>query len=527
MYSYYYSKTGFSFRSRRRVARLLQWLVLGFCLVSSLVSFADEPASVVGFAGEPGASPDKYAAVEYPLVNYGSGAKSDQIKHGEYLVKAGDCIACHTNVGGKPFAGGLPIVTPFGTMYVPNITADKETGIGSWSDADFTRAMREGISEKGHYYFPAFPFMYFTKMSPQDVLDVRAYLNAIPPVHQQNHPLDMPWPFRVRLLQSFSRFLFFDFDKGEFQPDLRKSPEWNRGAYLVQGLGHCAMCHSPLNFFGFAEKKYDLTGGFVEGYSAPNISASALKDIPTQKILDVFLKDQKFTGGMVQGPMLQVNHDSLRYLSTDDLNAIITYLKTVESKTPPAPSVGTGAKAGAAIYQKYCAGCHMGGGGGAPKFGDASQWASFLAPGMDKVYANAIKGIDGMPPKGNCDSCTDEQVKNAVDYMVDNSRGKPGEAVAPAQAVQSITSLQRGQQVYNQVCSICHTKGQLGAPKLGDKAAWTPILQNNLDVLIERSIKGYKGHPPLGACYQCSDADIIAAVKYMAQESGAGNYTLW
>ncbi|HVV68504.1 MAG TPA: c-type cytochrome [Gammaproteobacteria bacterium] len=516
MYSYFYSQAKLGGIALRFIARSVKWIVLGLSLFFTTLCFADEAANA-----------DKYAEVPYPPVNYGTGPQADSIKRGEYLVKAGDCIACHTNVGGKPFAGGLPIKTPFGTMYVPNITSDQETGIGNWSDDDFVRAMHEGISKKGHYYFPAFPFMYFDKMSRQDVLDIRAYLNAIPAVHQPNRPLDMPWPFSWRELQSFSRFLFFDFSKGEFQPDLRKSPEWNRGAFLVEGPGHCAMCHSPLNFFGFAKKKYDLTGGFVDGYSAPNISASGLKDVPTQKILDVFLKDQKYTGGMVQGPMLQVNHDSLRYLSVDDLNAIVTYLRTVESKMPPAPSVGTGAKAGEAIYQKYCAGCHMSGGGGAPKFGDSSQWAPFLAAGMDKVYTNAIHGVGGMPPKGNCDSCTDDQVKNAVDYIVNNSKGTAGQSQAAAPAVQSLTSLQKGKEVYTEVCSVCHTNGQLGAPKLGDKEAWTPILQNNLDVLIERSIKGYKGHPPMGACYQCSDADIISAVKYMAQESGTGNYKLW
>lgn len=516
MYSYFYSQPKRGDLTLRFVARFVKWVILTLSLFFATACFADEPASA-----------DKYAEVPYPPVNYGTGPKADSVKRGEYLVKAGDCIACHTDVGGKPFAGGLPIKTPFGTMYVPNITSDPETGIGRWSDDDFVRAMHEGISQKGHYYFPAFPFMYFDKMSRQEVLDIRAYLNAIPAVHQQNHPLDMPWPFSWRELQSFSRFLFFDFSKGEFQPDLRKSPEWNRGAFLVEGPGHCAMCHSPLNFFGFAKKKYDLTGGFVDGYSAPNISASGLKDVPTQKILDVFLKDQKYTGGTVQGPMLQVNHDSLRYLSLDDLNAIVTYLRTVESKMPPAPSVGTGAKAGEAIYQKYCAGCHMSGGGGAPKFGDSGQWAPFLAAGMDKVYTNAIHGIDGMPPKGNCDACTDDQVKNAVDYIVNNSKSATGANQPAAPAAQSLTSLQKGKEVYTQVCSVCHADGQLGAPKLGDKEAWTPILQNSLDVLIERSIKGYKGHPLMGACYQCSDADIISAVKYMAQEGGSGNYKLW
>src|ERR1700738_4297583 len=174
MYNYFYSQAEPGVKRRQFVARLVKWVVLGLGLFSAILCFAAEPTS----------TPDKYAEVPYPPVNYGTGPQSDSIKRGEYLVKAGDCIACHTDVGGKPFAGGLPIKTPFGTMYVPNITSDKETGIGNWSDDDFVRAMHEGISEKGHYYFPAFPFMYFDKMSRQDVLDIRAYLNAIPAVHQ-------------------------------------------------------------------------------------------------------------------------------------------------------------------------------------------------------------------------------------------------------------------------------------------------------------------------------------------------------
>lgn len=474
------------------------------------------------------AEPDKYADIGYPTVNYGTGVQADQIKRGEYLTKAGDCIACHTQVGGKPFAGGLPIATPFGTIYSPNITADPKTGIGTWSYKEFEHALREGISEHGHYYFPVFPYPYFNKLNQNDVEAIYAYLKALPPVQQKNIPLDMPFPFRWRELQSFWRFMFFDFTKGAFVPDTRKSPEWNRGAYLVQGLGHCSLCHTPLNALGAPIRKYELAGGFVEGYRAPNISASGLAGVPTEKILDVFLKDKLIHGGDVQGPMLQVNHDSLRYMTPADLKAIIAYLRTVKSKVPPSPTIASGPEAGKAVYEQYCAGCHNMGGGGAPKLGDAAVWGALVKLGMPQIYRNAISGIRGMPPKGTCSSCTDDQVKAAVDYIIKDSTGegaKQTTVAAPTPGAQ--TSLQRGQQVYNQVCSICHNEGLLGAPKLGDQAAWTPLVKLNIDVLVQRSIDGYKNHPPRGACYKCSDADIIAAVKYMAQKSGTGNYQLW
>jgi len=463
---------------------------------------------------------------EYPNVDYGKGSAAEQMKRGEYLAKAGDCIACHTTANGKVFAGGLPIKTPFGTIYSPNITSDRETGIGDWTDDQFVQAMREGISAHGYYLLPVFPYPFYNKLTKQDILDIRAYLNKIPAVRQENRPLDMPWPFNMRILQSFWRFMFFDFHKGEYTPDSRQSDEWNRGAYLVQGLGHCAMCHTPVNALGAWKREYDLTGGFVDGYHAPNITASRLKDIPTQKVLDVFLHDKNLQGGQLQGPMLEVNHDSLRYLSIGDLTAIVTYLKTVESKTPPVMG-GTGDKAGQDIYDGYCAGCHNMGGGGAPKFGDAGQWQPRIKLGMNSLYQNAIQGIGGMPPKGNCDSCTDDQVKSAVDYIIQHSRNGGSGVTASANSAESLTSLTRGKKVYEQVCTVCHTKGQLGAPRLGDVAVWKTLLKQNMDILMERAINGYKAHPPLGACYQCSDADVISAVKYMVQETGVGDYQLW
>lgn len=469
-----------------------------------------------------------YSSTPYPQIDYGVGAKAEQIKRGEYLAKASDCMACHTKEGsGKPFAGGLPIKTPFGTIYSPNITFDTETGIGKWSDEDFVQAVREGIAPDGSYYYPVFPFVAFNKMSRQDVLDIKAYLEAVPVVQQKNLPLDMPFPFNVRLSLSFWRFMFFDFHKGEYKEHIRYSPEWNRGAYLVQGPGHCDLCHSPLNILGAPKREYYLAGGFIEGFSAPNITSYRLKDVPVEKIVAVFQKDQKINGGTVQGPMLQVNHDSLKYLSTEDLTAIGTYLKTVVSKLPPAPNLGTGEKAGKAIYEKYCAGCHNMGSGGAPKFGDGSQWEPLLKLGLNQIYEHAINGVDGMPPKGNCDSCTDDQVKIAVDYILAHSHGKGGGAKEKINPAQSLTSLARGKEVFDRVCSVCHKDGQLGAPRLGDKTVWKPLLKQNVDVLVGRAINGYKGHPAMGACYPCSDADVISAVKYMVQEGGTGDYQLW
>ncbi len=494
----------------------------GFGLLTILLcspAFAQEPSAVPG---------EEFP--KYPVIEYGTGTQADLIKQGEYLTKAGDCIACHTNGSkGKVFAGGLPIRTPFGTIYSPNITSDKQTGIGNWTDAQFIKAMREGVAPDGSYYFPVFPYPNFSKLTTQDVLAIRAYLNAIPAINEPNQSPYMPYPFRWRFLQIFWRLLYFDFDKGVFVPDTRRADDWNRGAYLVQGLGHCGMCHTPLNFLGAQKKTYAYTGGFVDGYYAPNISATGLRNVSVDDVVNVFLKDKLIGGGNVQGPMLEVNHDSLKYLNHSDLAAMATYLKTVESKQPPTSKTNTKVSLaiGKTIYNKYCVGCHGTGAGGAPKMGDDVAWAPRIKQGINILYNHAISGIGSMPPKGTCATCSTADIQSAVEYIVSQSKGTGGTA-AQTKVAPPPTSLTDGKRVYNEVCSACHNSGKLGAPILGNKAAWTPIVKDNMDVLFTRAIDGYKQHPPRGSCNNCSDADIIAAVKYMVQQSKtSGDYRLW
>lgn len=471
---------------------------------------------------------------QYPKVDYGSDPqRAALIKKGEYLAKAGDCIACHTADGGKPFAGGLPIETPFGTIYGPNLTPDKETGIGNWTDQQFIRALKEGIRPDGAYLFPVLPYVYYNKISDEDAIAIKAYLNAIPAVHQENIQPKMAIPFRWRFLQISWRIMFFQPYKGTFQPDPQQTEQWNRGKYLVEGLGHCAMCHSPLNFMGGEKREYHLTGGMADEFRAPNITSTRLADIPVDKVVNVFMQNKLIGGGDVQGPMLEVNHDSLSYLNRSDLEAMVVYLKTVKSKEPPKPAL-TGKpdmKVGVKIYNQYCEGCHSTGQDGAPKMGNKEDWASRIAMGRDELAANAIMGIGAMPARGNCANCTNQDIESAVQYMMSSSGG-PGAAEAAAAAAAmtppDLTSLAIGKQVYDGVCATCHNQGQLGAPKIGDKAVWAPLIALNMDTLFDRAIQGYKDHPPRGACEKCTDADIIAAVKYMVQQSkSTGDYRLW
>lgn len=463
----------------------------------------------------------------YPVIHYGTGPQAELIKKGEYLAQAGDCIACHTKPGGLPYAGGLPINTPFGIIFSPNITSDKKYGIGNWTLKHFIKAMREGVSPDGSNYFPVFPYSYFNRMNDSDLAALKAYFDAVPPVPLPNKGVDMPPPFSWRFLQFFWKLMFFDFQKGAYKPDPNQSPQWNRGAYLVQGLGHCGMCHTPLNPLGAPREQYALTGGFGSGSYAPNISFSRLVNVSISEVVNVFLNNKLIQGGLIVGPMAEVVHDSLEYLSQEDLEAIATYLKGVRSQLPPAKESKITSKTGQKIYDRYCTGCHGIGAGGAPKMGEAADWAAKIKHGMPTLYKNAIIGIGSMPPRGTCATCSDAEIKAAVDYIIKNSS-----QITPTVTVKTTgipkPTLQLGKKVYTEVCSICHAEGKLGAPKLGDKEIWSPIIKKNMDVLILHTIKGYKGMPPRGACYNCSDTDLISAVIYMVNQSQTnGNYTLW
>jgi mono/diheme cytochrome c family protein len=188
----------------------------------------------------------------YPEIDYGSGEQTAAIKRGEYLVKIGDCIACHaaTEPGSKAFAGGLPIATPFDTFFTPNITPDKETGIGQWTEAEFIKAMHEGVRPDGSNSFPAFPYIFFNRVRDADLKDIWTYLKTLAPVMQESKGNTLPFPLDVRSAQYGWKMLFFYPDRDVSTEDPARSETWNRGAYLVNGLGHCSMCYTPMNILG-------------------------------------------------------------------------------------------------------------------------------------------------------------------------------------------------------------------------------------------------------------------------------------
>ncbi len=474
---------------------------------------------------------EKY--ISYPPVTVKDPAKLEQVKRGEYLTKAGDCIACHSdNKGGAPYSGGLPLATPFGTFYSPNITPDKETGLGNWSDAEFINAMHNGIRPNGANNYPVFPFLWYTNVTDQDLLDIRAYLNSIPAVKRKNKEPDVPFPFGLRILQTFWKLMFFTGHKGVYQPDPTKSAEWNRGAYLVEGLAHCGMCHTPINSLGGPKRDYAYTGNMVDGMLAPNISGEALKNYSVETIVEVFTKNRLLNGGPVAGPMLEANYYSFSHLTPADQRAMAVYMKSTVSKQPPAPKIATGAEMGQSVYDSSCYACHNSGAAGSPVIGSAADWAPRIKKGATTLYKNAILGIGAMPAKGNCSTCTDDQIAAAVDYIITNSTGA-NSSKAPASFGRPETpplalTMDQGKQVYEQNCAVCHANGQNGAPKLGDKAAWARRIRQGIPTLIEHSVNGYHDMPANGACMDCNNAQIKAAVKYMVEKSKTeGNYSLW
>ena len=476
-------------------------------------------------------APDKRAV--YPRPDYGKSENQRQlIARGELLAKAGDCIACHTDVknNGESFAGGAGINTPFGTFFAPNITPDKEMGIGKWTDEEFVKAMHDGVAPDGSHYFPVFPYPNFNRLSRSDVLAIKAYLFSIPAVHKPARQNEISWPFSIRFLQYGWKLLFFYFQKGQYQNDATHSEEWNRGAYLVQGLGHCGMCHTPHNILGGEKKSYALTGGFVDGYYAPDITSNALGDVPVEEIIAVFKENKKLhNAGKIGGPMLEVNQDSLHYLPEKDLHAIAIYLKTLKSQILAVKSNANGAitaETGKEIYQDKCAVCHDSGAAGAPKMGDGGAWAERLKSGLDTVVTHAIKGYNSMPPKGTCMTCSDAEIRASVEYILDQS--KAGSESAPTGGAPARLTFTDGKRIYQENCSVCHAEGKLGAPKTGDKAAWKPRIHKEMDILFNHALKGYNRMPARGTCIACSNEEILVATKYMVQESKtSGDYSLW
>ena len=284
-----------------------------------------------------------------------------QLRRGQYLVAAGDCISCHLREGGEPFAGGLGLNTPFGVIYTPNITPDRNTGIGAWSSDQFYRAMHDGKDAQGEDLYPAFPYPWFRRVSRADDDAIFAYLTTLPAVNYTPPKNDLVFPLNFRSLVGVWNVLFLD--SHNFQSDPGQSAEWNRGAYLVNGLGHCGGCHTPKNSFGADKSKQELQGGELDNWVAPDLTSNTRIGLGDWSVDDIaeFLASGRNSHAAAGGAMADVISHSTSFLNDADRRAIAVYLKS----QPASPSVASsppdaGAmRRGAQIYSDACASCHL------------------------------------------------------------------------------------------------------------------------------------------------------------------------
>lgn len=399
-----------------------------------------------------------HAAGSAPLIT-GAPANADPLVRGEYLTRAADCIACHTvPETGKPFAGGLAFKLPFGTIYSSNITADMETGIGSWSDDDFVRAVREGVRKDGKHLYPAFPYTAYTELSRADVLAIKAYLFSLPKVHQPETPNDLGFPFNQRWAMGFWNAAFFRSQR--FEPDASRSPQWNSGAYLAGALGHCAECHTPRNL-GFGLKHGQaLAGEELQGWRAYNITSDPTHGIGkwTDEALTQYLRTGHAEGhASASGPMGEAVSHSLQYLTPEDTAALVAWLRTVparEGKDPivvdPAPKAVAASNAvapggddpnanieGKRLFEGACASCHQWNGvGQQTPYAGLAGTRGVNDPEGKNVTQAILEGVKMrignndvyMPAFGHAYS--DPEVAALANYVVGHFGGKQGKVTA-------------------------------------------------------------------------------------------------
>ena len=302
--------------------------------------------------------------VRAPVAN---AAPSDSlIARGAYLARAGNCQTCHTAPGGQAYAGGRGIATPFGTVFTSNLTPDDKTGIGTWSSAHFWRAMHNGRSKNGRLLYPAFPYTSYTQVTREDSDALFAYLGSLPPVVAPNLPHALRFPYQSQAALAVWRALFFS--PGVYEADTAHGAEWNRGAYLVKGLGHCAACHTARNALGASDQGLDLAGGLIpmQNWYAPSLASpyeAGVGDWDKQHIVSL-LRNGVSPRASVTGPMAEVVQRSTQYLSDADLGAMAQFLKELPAShtAPPEPAAirtgGESVERAAKLYEQHCAQCH-------------------------------------------------------------------------------------------------------------------------------------------------------------------------
>lgn len=359
----------------------------------------------------------------------------EQVARGAYLARAGNCMLCHTERGGAAYAGGRPLETPFGTVYASNLTPDAETGLGRWSAGHFRRALHEGRSRDGRLLYPAFPYTHTTRVTAADSDALFDYLRSLPPINKPNRAHRLRWPYNTQAALAVWRILYFKPET--FVEDPSRTPEWNRGAYLVQGLGHCGACHTARNALGGTRDVMDLSGGLIpmQNWYAPSLASATeagVADWPLQDIVQL-LGTGTAPRASVSGPMAEVVLHSTQYLEPADLRAMAVYLKAL----PPAPGDSDPRETpraapdvlqrGGKLYEQHCATCHGAQGEGVK--GAYPRLAGNRAVTMPETtnlvqvvlhggYAPATRGNPrpfGMPPFAT--TLSDADVAAVVTYL--------------------------------------------------------------------------------------------------------------
>lgn len=373
---------------------------------------------------------------------------TELLAHGQYLAEAADCEACHTPEGGKRFAGGRPFDTEFGTLYSPNITPDLETGIGAWSDADFLKAMHEGVGKDGKHLYPAFPYAAYTHLTDEDVLAIKAYLFSVPAEKNIAPAHTLRFPYNQRGLMAIWSTLYNQNER--FQPVADRSPEWNRGAYLAEALAHCGDCHTPRTKLQSLNNRQKFSGGVAEGWRAYNLSSdkeSGIGTWSTQELQEYLMTGHTKNRGSAFGPMAQAVHLSFQKLTPSDVSALIEYVKSVPpvSSDLPAPKLELASEhpnahpaaesntRGHAIFAGMCSGCHSW--TGVNDFVPHTTLTGNRAvndPTATNVALAVIRGASTLPPSGDIAvmpafgaTYSDEEIADVANYVIARFGAEP------------------------------------------------------------------------------------------------------
>jgi mono/diheme cytochrome c family protein len=362
------------------------------------------------------------------------------IARGEYLTRAADCAACHSPPGRAPFSGGLAFKLPFGVIYSTNITADRDTGIGAWSDDDVVRALHLGVARGGTHLYPAFPYTSYTGLTRDDAVAIKSYLFSLPPVHAPALPNGLIFPFNQRWAMAFWNLVFLDVHR--FRADPKLSDQQNRGAYLATALGHCGECHTPRNL-GFAmEGNAQLAGTLVNGWRAYNITSDRTSGVGAwsdQELIDYLHTGHADGRGSAAGPMGEAVGYSLQFLSPDDLRALVAYLRTVK----PAVVAHAGGETvpenalGRQIFEGNCTGCHLMDGSGrqapyAALAGSASvqdpKGVNIIEVLLSGADARAVHPLVAMPKFAV--GMTDDELAALANFTIAHFGGRAGQVSA-------------------------------------------------------------------------------------------------